>query len=95
MCIDWCKIWCNRNVRYFEWEYVWWRVYFVVVIKIYELFMNLLYKNSLMLIILFVRKGMFLKLNMMNKKWFRKVKYNCCYNIVSKGFVFVVCEVLY
>lgn len=94
MCIDWCKIWCNRNVRYFEWEYVWWRVYFVVVIKIYELFMNLLYKNSLMLIILFVRKGMFLKLNMMNKKWFRKVKYSCSYNIVSKGFVFVVWEVL-
>lgn len=82
-------------MRYFEWEYVWWRVYFVVVIKIYELFMNLLYKNSLMLIILFVRKGMFLKLNMMNKKWFRKVKCSCSYNIVGKGFVFVVWEVLY
>lgn len=43
-CIDWCKTWCNRNARYFEWEYVWWRAHFAAAIKIYELFMNLLYK---------------------------------------------------
>lgn len=77
-CIDWCKTWCNRNARYFEWEYVWWRAHFAAAIKIYELFMNLLYKNSPTPIPLFIRKGTFSKSNMMNKKWFRKVKYNCC-----------------
>lgn len=85
MCIDWCKTWCYRNERYFEWEYVWWRAHFAAAIKIYELFMNLLYKNSPTPIPLFVRKGTFSKSNMMNKIWFRKVKYKCSHIIVGKG----------
>lgn len=51
-------------------------------------FMNYLwiycFKKSPTPIPLFVRKGTFSKSNMMNKIWFRKVKYKCSHIIVGK-----------